>query len=95
MPMYEYAIILPDGTDGEIFGHLQSFDEEPLTAHPVDGRPVRRIFSVPGAKTGSSLAKPDMSSKNLERLGFTQYKKAGGGKYKKTACDGPGSISRD
>ena len=26
MPMYEYAIILPDGTDGEIFGHLQSFD---------------------------------------------------------------------
>ena len=36
-----------------------------------------------------------MSSKNLERLGFTQYKKGAGGKYNKTAGEGPGSIQRD
>jgi hypothetical protein len=36
-----------------------------------------------------------MSSKNLEKLGFTQYKKGAGGKYNKTAGDGPGSIHRD
>lgn len=95
MPTYEYAVILPDGSDGEVFTHLQSFDEEPLTRHPVDGRPVRRIFSVPGAKTSTGRAKPDMSAKNLEKLGFTQYKKGAGGKYNKTAGEGPGTIRRD
>lgn len=95
MPTYEYAVILPDGTDGEVFSHLQAFDEPPLTTHPADGRPVRRIFSVPGAKTSGSGPKADMSAKNLERLGFTQYKKSSSGKYKKTAGEGPGSISRD
>lgn len=95
MPNYEYVVVLPDGSEGEVFTHLQGFDEEPLTTHPTDGRPVRRIFSVPGAKTSTGRAKPDMSSKNLEKLGFTQYKKGAGGKYNKTAGDGPGSIQRD
>ena len=80
MPNYEYVVVLPDGSEGEVF---------------TDGRPVRRIFSVPGAKTSTGRAKPDMSSKNLEKLGFTQYKKGAGGKYNKTAGDGPGSIHRD
>jgi hypothetical protein len=32
---------------------------------------------------------------NLEKHGFTQYRKAGGGYYEKTAGEGPRVIKRD
>ena len=40
-------------------------------------------------------AKSMLSPKNLDRLGFTQYKRAGGGYYEKTAGGGPRVIGGD
>ena len=36
-----------------------------------------------------------LSPKNLDRLGFTQYKRAGDGHYEKTAGGGPRVIKGD
>ena len=47
------------------------------------------------ARMAGITSKADLSTKNLERLGFTQYKKAGGGKYEKTAGQGPDMISKE
>jgi hypothetical protein len=41
-------------------------------------------------KTKSSL-----SNKNLDRLGFTKYERAGDGKYERKAGGGPDVISAD
>ena len=96
MPMYVYAVVLPDGSEGESFEVLQSMSEPSLTRHPDTGEPVRRLLSVPNAGRKAGItSKADLSTKNLERLGFTQYKKAGGGKYEKTAGQGPDMISKD
>ena len=96
MPMYVYAVILPDGSEGETFEVLQGMSEPSLTQHPETGESVRRLLSVPntGRKAGAT-SKANLSSSNLERLGFTQYKKAGGGKYEKTAGQGPDMISKE
>ena len=96
MPMYVYAVILPDGIEGETFEVLQGMSEPPLTRHPDTGEPVQRLLSMPNAPRKPGVgSKADLSTKNLERLGFTQYKKAGGGKYEKTAGQGPDMISKD
>ena len=50
MPTYEYVVILPDGSEGEVFTQLQSFDEEPLTRHPVDGGRCGASFLCPARK---------------------------------------------
>ena len=39
--------------------------------------------------------KTKMSNKNLDRMGFTKYEKAGDGHYEKKAGKGPDVISRD
>ncbi|VTR97872.1 FmdB family zinc ribbon protein [Tuwongella immobilis] len=95
MPMYVYAVILPDGTDGDTFEVLQSISEPPLTEHPETGQPVRRVITAPNAPKAwtDTHAKANLSDKNLERLGFTKYKRAGGGNYEKTAGSGPDVIS--
>ena len=96
MPMYVYAVVLPDGSEGESFEVLQGMSESPLTTHPDTGEPVQRLLSVPNAgRKAGGRSKADLSAKNLDRLGFTQYKKAGGGKYEKTAGAGPDMISKD
>jgi hypothetical protein len=92
MPIYVYAVIEPDDSEGETFELLQDIHEASLTVHPDTGQPVRRIISAPHVKrTGG---KPDLSPKNLERLGLTEYRKSASGKYEKTAGGGPDSISR-
>ncbi len=97
MPMYVYAVVEEDGSNGEVFEMLQAMRDEPLTVHPATGQPVRRLFGVPNVprKWTDSQARSSMSPSNLERLGFTQYKKAGDGKYEKTAGRGPNVISGD
>lgn len=97
MPMYVYAVINDDGTDGETFEILQPMSDDPLTTHPETGQPVRRLIGLPSAPRtwADANARASLSPGNLERLGFTQYKKAGGGKYEKTAGSGPDVISRD
>ncbi len=97
MPIYVYAVIHEDGSEGEVFEVLQDIDEPALTNHPETGKPVQRLISAPNAPRGwtDSQAKAKLSPKNLERLGFTQYKKSGKGVYEKTAGSGPNTIVRE
>jgi len=93
MPIYEYE------PDAEHCSHcqgrfevLQGVDDDPLTECPECGNPCHRVFSTFSA--GKSV-KDKLSPKNLERQGFTQYKRAGDGHYEKTAGDGPRVIKGD
>ncbi len=90
MPLYVYQVIEPDGTDGETFEVLQRISDPPLTVHPENGKPVKRILSAPNAVT--RYASSNLSNGNLSKLGFTKYEKAGGGFYEKTAGSGPDVI---
>ncbi len=91
MPMYVYQVIEEDGSEGEVFEVLQGMSDPPLTRHPETGKRVQRLLGLPnvGGKLSGSL-----SPKNLERHGFTQYRKSGKGTYEKTAGKGPNVISR-
>ncbi len=91
MPIYEYAAVEKGCPHCEArFDVLQKMADDPLTLCPHCGAAVRRVISVPSvAVGGSNLLKEDHFSKH----GFTQYKKAGGGVYEKTAGDGPKYIS--
>jgi len=96
MPLYVYAIIEADGSDGDTFEVLQAMSEPTLTVHPETGQPVRRLLSMPNTprKSSSSPTAPNMSASNLERLGLSQYTKTSDGSYEKTAgSSGPDSLS--
>ena len=97
MPTYTYQVIPDDGSEGEIFEVFQAMSEDPLTVHPDTGAAVRRIPSIPNiAGTWSDAStKSKLSNKNLARLGFTKYEKAGDGHYEKRAGQGPDTISAD
>ncbi len=97
MPLYVYQVIEDDGSDGAVFEILQELAEPALTHHPETGQPVKRLIGLPSvAGTFSDIkSKADLSDRNLERMGFTKYKKAGDGKYEKTAGQGPDVINRD
>lgn len=92
MPLYVYAVINEDGSDGETFEVLQGMSEEPLTTHPDTGVPVRRLLSAPNTARALDSGRGSLSDAQLDRLGFTKYKKAGKGTYEKTAGKGPNSI---
>ena len=51
MPTYAYAVIKPDGTDGDPFEVFQRITDEPLTKHPETGEPVRRLVVAPQVQT--------------------------------------------
>ena len=93
MPLYVYAVVEDDGSEGEVFEVLQGMSEPTLASHPVSGKPVRRLLSAPNALRRA--APSNLSDNRLESLGFTKYKKAGGGKYEKTIGKGPDLISKD
>ena len=97
MPTYVYAVVKPDGSLGDHFEVVQKMSDEPLTAHPETGAPVRRVPQAPmvGGAHSSAADKKKLSDSNLDRLGFTKYQKVGDGKYEKTAGEGPKTISRD
>ena len=90
MPLYEYA---PDGeTCPECLGGfevLQKIGDPPLERCPDCGNPCHQVLS--GFQCGGS-PKTQLSPKNLERQGFTQYVKNGKGCYEKTAGKGPRTI---
>lgn len=90
MPIYVYQVIETDGAEGEVFEIMQRMSEEPLTTHPENGKPVRRILSAPN--TMRKFGPANMSNENLSRLGFTKYQKAGDGHYEKKAGSGPDVI---
>lgn len=94
MPTYAYAIVRPDGTDGEVFEAFQRLSDPPLTHHPETGQPVRRLIVAPQVQTSSDTQR--FSRGNLERLGFTRFERKGSGYYEKTAGKGgPDAISAD
>ena len=97
MPTYVYQVISEDGSDGEIFEVVQPMSEAPLKKHPETGEPVQRIPQAPylPGEGSDHATKQKLSDKNLDRLGFTKYEKAGGGRYEKKAGSGPNVISAD
>jgi len=97
MPTYVYQVITDDDSDGECFEVVQKMSDEPLTGHPETGAPVRRVPqapTIPGAGSDHHTKKL-LSDKNLDRIGFTKYERAGDGHYEKKAGSGPNVISAD
>jgi predicted nucleic acid-binding Zn ribbon protein len=97
MPTYVYQVINEDGSEGEVFEVVQKMTDPPLKKHPETGLPVRRIPAAPTIPGHYSdhATKKMLSDKNLDRLGFTKYEKAGGGFFEKKAGQGPNVISAD
>ena len=97
MPIYVYEVMLDDGTVGETIELLQGMNDLPLERHPETGQTIHRILAAPRVprKWTDSRMKANLSDKNLDRLGFTKYQKAGDGRYEKRAGAGPDVISSD
>lgn len=94
MPFYEY--IHADGPGCEHcrgrFTVLQRLSEDALKICPECGSAVRRLISPPTVVSGKAH---QLRESNIEKAGFTQYKKIGKGVYEKTAGKGPGIIKGD
>jgi hypothetical protein len=96
MPLYEYAVVNPDGSHGEVFEVLQRIGEAPLKKHPQTGEAVERLISAASVpRPPSDRIKGDISNKSLEKQGFTKYQKTSTGKYEKVLGDGPDLIRKD
>ena len=96
MPLYEYAVVNPDGSHGETFEVLQRLGETPLKTHPQTGEQVERLISAASVpRPPAERIKGDISNKSLERQGFTKYQKTETGRYEKVLGDGPDLIRKD
>ena len=94
MPIYEYR---PTGkahcafcADG--FEILRKISEAKLGSCPECGAAVERVISAPNV--GGAVG-PSLDPSNIEKHGFTQYRRAGKGVYEKTAGKGPKVITDD
>jgi len=95
MPTYVYQVITNDDS-GEVFEVVQKMSDPPLRKHPKTGEAVQRIPQrpvIPGAGSDHHTGKL-LADKNLDRLGFTKYEKAGDGFYEKKAGKGPDVIQK-
>jgi len=93
MPIYEYAATA-NGC-AHCAGHfdvLQKLDDAALTQCPECGAPVARVISAPAFAMGNAHT---LKEGHAAKHGFTQYRRAGGGVYEKTAGKGPKFISGD
>lgn len=97
MPTYVYQVINADGSEGETFEVFQKMTDAPLTKHPESGAKVQRVIQAPNiaGNWSDAATKSKLSDKNLDRLGFTKYQRAGDGKFEKRAGKGPNVISAD
>ena len=97
MPLYVYETIQDDGSPGERGEVFQKMSDEPLTTHPETGAPVKRVVTSANiaGNWSDAATKQKLSNKNLDRLGFTKYERAGDGHYEKKAGQGPDAISAD
>ncbi len=94
MPLYAYEHDRdPRGKCQPRFEMLQTLSAQPLAHCPDCGRPCHRVIAACSIQ-GSSSAKERLAPSNLEKHGFTQYKRAGGGFYEKTCGQGPKVIKR-
>ena len=86
MPVYTYQFINEDGSEGECFDIIRKMSDPPLEKDPETGQKVKRIFTSPHI-AGISNAVHDknrLSDTNLEKNGFTTYRKNGKGHYERT-----------
>lgn len=93
MPIFEYQCKTGAGCGkcSSGFEHLKKSGEPELSHCPGCGAPVTKIVSAPSI----GKASPSLDPKNLERHGFTQYRKSAKGVYEKTAGKGPVKIEKD
>lgn len=93
MPIYEYTATDPQQSCEQCAGCfeiLARISDPELLACPKCGAAVKRVISAASVIGGSSHV---LKESHFSKHGFTQYKKAGGGVYEKTAGDGPRFIS--
>ena len=91
MPFYEYRPKLDQHCEYCIAGFeiLQKIDDAAIQFCPECNAPVKRVISAPSLGKADSL----LSADNLNKHGFTQYKKSRKGMYQKTAGKGPDVIT--
>jgi len=93
MPIYEYQANGDQHCEycAGVFELLRKISDPKLTQCPECGAPVIQKISAPNLG-GSG---PALDTTNIEKHGFTQYKKSGKGVYEKTAGKGPRVINPD
>ncbi|MFC1690153.1 FmdB family zinc ribbon protein [Pseudomonadota bacterium] len=93
MPIYEYKASGDQKCEycADGFELLRKISEPKLEQCPRCGAAVERQISAPNLG-GSG---PSLDTNNIEKHGFTQYKKSGKGVYEKTAGKGPDVITGD
>lgn len=93
MPIYEFKAC-NNGCQycSSGFELLLKLDDQHPTQCPKCEQPVAQAISAPFVHAGTAHV---MSEGNIEKSGFTQYRKAGGGVYEKTAGKGPDFIADD
>ena len=91
MPIYEYisAGQKPCEHCAKAFEVMQKLTDPSLRFCPQCHAPVQRKISRPNLATQT----PSMKQDNLEKHGFTQFKKVEKGVYEKTAGKGPDFIT--
>ena len=95
MPIYEYIALEACAATPACSGQLEIFarmSDTDLTHCPSCGVPIQRVLSASAMAVSSAHL---LKEKNVAKGGFTQYRKAGGGLYEKTAGKGPRFISGD
>lgn len=91
MPIYEYQ------ASGQkycnhckgAFDVMQKLSDKPLEFCPKCMNPVKRKISRPNLTRSG----PTLSAENIEKHGYTQFKKVKKGVYEKTAGKGPDYIT--
>jgi putative FmdB family regulatory protein len=71
------------------FERRQRISDPRLQCCPECGAPVRQVLTPPNLATPVA----NISTDNIEKKGFTQYRKVEKGVYEKTAGKGPKLIS--
>jgi len=91
MPIYEYQAAGGDSCDNCATGFdaMQKLSDEPLKFCLECHNPVRRKISRPNLASPA----PSLSKENIEKHGFTQFRKVEKGVYEKTAGKGPEFIT--
>lgn len=87
MPIYQYQVIMPDGSEGEVFEIEQAMSAPALTVHPHSGAPVRRVYQAPNLtmRYSAGSVQNRLAEDKVEKAGFTRYERDKlTGKYHKT-----------
>jgi putative FmdB family regulatory protein len=93
MPIYEYRPSSKRHCEfcSHGFEVIQKIHDAKLSSCPQCQAPIARQISAPSiGKPG-----PSLDSANIEKHGFTQYRRSGQGVYEKTAGKGPDVITDD